>query len=258
MNSLLIHPKDQIVMIMKRICGYGMTTTSGGNLSILDEDGNLWISPGGVDKGSLRREDIVCVKPDGAIEGTHNPSIELPFHQSIYAARPDVRAVLHAHPPALVTFSLVRKIPDTAILPNARHICGKVGYAPYACPGSTELGENIAAVFHEGYNTVLLENHGIVVCGKHLFEAFMRFETLDFCARLIIKANRLGTAKSLSEEQLSMSKGDRHLLREKVPSLHSSNELEMRKKLVEMIHRGYNQKLCTSTEGTFSVWTAGI
>lgn len=60
-----VHPRDQIVDIMQRIYGYGMTTTSGGNLSILDSDGNMWISPASVDKGTLRREDIVCVKPDG-------------------------------------------------------------------------------------------------------------------------------------------------------------------------------------------------
>ena len=62
-----VHPRDQIVDIMQRIYGYGMTTTSGGNLSILDSDGNMWISPASVDKGTLRREDIVCVKPDGTV-----------------------------------------------------------------------------------------------------------------------------------------------------------------------------------------------
>ena len=74
MNLSLMHPRDLITLIMKRLYGYGMTTTSGGNLSIMDSDGNMWISPGGIDKGTLRPEDIVCVQKDGTIKGIHKPS----------------------------------------------------------------------------------------------------------------------------------------------------------------------------------------
>ena len=114
----MLHPADQIVMIMNRIYYYGMTTTSGGNLSIRDSEGTVWISPSGIDKGSLRREDIMQIKPDGTIVGIHRPSSEYPFHLAIYKKRPDLKAVLHAHPPALVAFSLLRKIPDTSIIPT--------------------------------------------------------------------------------------------------------------------------------------------
>ena len=79
MNINYIHPADQLVMFMQRIYDKGMTTTSGGNLSILDEEGNIWITPAGVDKGTLNRNDIVCVKPDGTTVGMHRPSSELPF-----------------------------------------------------------------------------------------------------------------------------------------------------------------------------------
>ena len=83
----LLPPADQLVMIMERIYGYGMTTTSGGNLSILDENGDIWITPGGVDKGSLTRDDMVCVKSDGTIVGKHKPSSEFPFHKMMYETR---------------------------------------------------------------------------------------------------------------------------------------------------------------------------
>ena len=126
----LVHPRDAIVEFMERIYGYGMTTTSGGNLSIRDENGDVWISPAGYDKGNLTPRDISCVHPDGSTDGPHRPSSELPFHQAIYQARPDVRAVVHAHPPALVAFSLAGKVPDTRILPKARVVCGDVGFAP--------------------------------------------------------------------------------------------------------------------------------
>ena len=81
MNFELMHPADQLVTIMNRIYQYGMTTTSGGNLSIRDENGDIWITPSGIDKGNLTRADINCVKPDGTILGPHKPSVELPFHK---------------------------------------------------------------------------------------------------------------------------------------------------------------------------------
>ncbi len=109
-----MHPREQLVTIMRRVYGYGMTTTSGGNISILDDTGDIWITPGGIDKGGLQEADIVRMRGDVVVEGTHPPSSEYPFHRAIYARRPDIRAVLHAHPAALVAFSLVRKIPDTA------------------------------------------------------------------------------------------------------------------------------------------------
>lgn len=156
-----MHPREQLVTIMRRVYGYGMTTTSGGNISILDESGDIWITPGGIDKGGLVEADIVRMRGDTVVEGTHPPSSEYPFHRAIYSRRPDIRAVLHAHPAALVAFSLVRRIPDTSIIPQARSVCGAVGYAPYAIPGSEELGRNLAEAFARGFDSVLLENHGV-------------------------------------------------------------------------------------------------
>ncbi len=90
---LLVHPRDEIVRTMERIYRYRMTTTSGGNLSVRDEDGDVWITPARVDKGSLRREDVVRVRADGGVEGLHRPSSEHPFHQGDLpgAARPPRR-----------------------------------------------------------------------------------------------------------------------------------------------------------------------
>ena len=115
MKFNLLHPRDQIVTLMERIYGYGMTTTSGGNLSILDENGDIWITPAGVDKGSLRPEDIVCVKPDHSVVGEHKPSSEYPFHRSLYEKRRDIRAIVHAHPTALVSFSIARTLTGSPI-----------------------------------------------------------------------------------------------------------------------------------------------
>ena len=253
MNFELLHPADQIVMIMERIYKYGMTTTSGGNLSIIDERGDVWISPGGVDKGSLTRKDIVCVKRDGMVDGIHKPSSEYPFHRSIYEMRPDIKAVLHAHPPALVAFSIVRKTPNTLLIPNVHQVCGEIDIAEYDVPGGTELGVKIAKVFQRGINTVIMENHGIVVGAADLFRAFASFETLDFCARLQIDSAKIGALHPLSPEKVEMSRNKQHVeMDEFIPSGYSSEEKGVRRTMCDLIHRAYDQELFTSSQGTFS------
>lgn len=252
MKFHLLHPRVQLVTIMDRIYHGGMTTLSGGNLSILDEDGDIWITPAGVDKGNLTPRDIMRVRADGTVEGPHRPSTELPFHRAIYRQRPDLRAIVHAHPPALVSFSIARQVPDTRIIPQAQRVCGPVGYAPYALPGSEQLGANIAATFAQGFNAVLLENHGIATGGPDLLTAFQRLETLDFCARTLLKARGLGRVSTLTDEQLAPFDRDHHLLPEFVPQRHSSDERILRQQLIEIVQRAYDRQLMISTEGVAS------
>jgi L-fuculose-phosphate aldolase len=252
-NPELLHPARQIVQVMQRIYAHGMTTTTGGNLSIREEGGDVWITPRGLDKGSLTPQDVVQVKPDGRVVGRHAPSVELPCHQMIYAARPDLRAVVHAHPPALVAFSLVRKSPDTTLLPMARLACGEVGMAEYGLPGSTDLGEKIARAFAAGSSTVILENHGTMVGAEDLSRAFMAFETLDFCARLEIDARRIGTPTGLDPARISL--WDREQLQELEefrPRRYSSHERESRREMCELLRRACDQRLFTSAHGSLS------
>lgn len=248
----LIHPRDQLAMLMHRVYRYGMTTTSGGNMSIRDENGDIWITPAGVDKGTLQWDDIVLVKSDGNVEGRHRPSSEFPFHKAIFEVRPDLRGIVHAHPCALVSFSIVRKIPPTSIIPQAREICGTVGFASYALPGSELLGKNIALTFKQGFDSILMENHGVVCGGKNVLDAFHRFETLDFCARLVIKATMLGSYKELNQDQIALLHHKKNLLPEFDPETRSNLEKELRKNIKETVHRSYDQQLMTSTEGVVS------
>ncbi|MBP6469987.1 MAG: class II aldolase/adducin family protein [Chloroflexi bacterium] len=252
MNFQLLHPRDQLVAIMNRIYHNGMTTLSGGNLSIKDDNGDIWITPSGIDKGTLTPKDIMCVQANGPIIGPHKPSIEYPFHRKIYELRPDFQAIVHAHPPALVSFSIVREVPDTRIIPQANRLCGPVGYAPYALPGSEKLGENIAATFAEGYNIIILENHGMAAGGANLLDAFHRLETLDFCARTLIRAKVLGSVQTLSEPSLNLFDHRHNLLPEFVPTTHSSRERELRQQIVDIVARAYDRQLMISTEGVVS------
>ncbi len=254
MNINYIHPADQLVMFMQRIYDKGLTTTSGGNLSIMDDDGNIWITPASVDKGTLTRNDIICVKPDGTIVGPHKPSSEYPFHAAVYKMRPDLRAVLHAHPPALVSFSTVRQSPNLDLLPSVRKVCPEVQIATYAVPGSDELGENIGKCFADGCDIVLLENHGVCIGAEDMFTAFKRFETLDYSANLEILARRIGTPNTLPAEAARVTQTTTHLkMDDFIPRSHTSEELAARRDMITLIRRSYKQGLFTATHGTYSV-----
>lgn len=248
----LLHPRDELMRTMERIYAYRMTTTSGGNISVREENGDIWITPARVDKGALRREDIVRVRADGRIDGRHPPSSEFPFHRAIYRARPDLRAIVHAHPVALVAFSICRQVPDTRLLHQARSVCGEPGLAKYALPGSAALGREIARTFKRGHDCVVLENHGVVVGGENLQHAFQRFETLEFTAKTMVKARTLGGIRFLTDRQIAMPRRGLKALPSFAPTPASSDEKELRKQLVEFVRRGYEHRLLISTEGSFS------
>ena len=253
MKFELLHPADQLVMIMDRIYTGNMTTMSGGNISVMDGEGDVWITPSGIDKGALTRRDICQVKPDGTVIGPHRPSVELPFHRQVYQARSDVRAVVHAHPPALVSFSLTRTAPPTDIIPTPHIVVGKVGVAKYEVPGSKILGERIAAKFADGCNAVIMENHGVVTCGDDVFRAFERFETLEYCAELNIQSRKLGTPVTLTAKQiqLAVNRGQANL-GEFIPAERTSQEKEARYAMCNLLKRAYTKKLFASSQGTFS------
>ena len=255
-DTQLMHPAEQIALIIGRIYRRKMTTTSGGNLSIMDENGDMWITPAGIDKGSLTPEDIMCVKADGTIVGRHRPSSEYPFHRALYKMRPRMRSVIHAHPPGLVTFSIVHQVPDTSIIPQARGVCGPVGFAPYALPGSELLGEKIAAEFGKNpqYKAVIMENHGVVLMGDDIADAYQRLETLELCARTILNARTLGEPVYLTEDQIlrherAVNVDFRHFMNVE----HPSDERAIRTEICDIVRRACSQGLMCSSYGTASV-----
>lgn len=254
MNYEYLHPRDEITLTISRIYKNKMTTTTGGNLSILDENGDMWITPAGIDKGMLTPSDIVCIKQDGTVIGRHRPSSEYPFHRAIYDVRPDLTAVVHAHPMALVAFSISKRVPNTRIVPQTYRWNGKVGFAPYGVPGSEDLGHKLADKFAAGFDSVILESHGVCCGGRTLQDAFQRFEMLELCARTEIKASQLGTPQFLTDEQLQLeSKNDIRLASfDHDVSKMSIAEKDLRNKICEFIGRGYRQGLFTGATGSLS------
>ncbi|MHB0753722.1 class II aldolase/adducin family protein [Polaribacter sp. M15] len=253
-NIKLIHPRDQITEVISRIYKRGMTTTSGGNISIIDDNGDIWVTPSAIDKGSLRASDIICVKKDGTVIGKHKPSSEFPFHKAIYEARPDIKSVIHAHPPALVSFSIVRQIPNTNIISQAKHICGPIGYAKYRLPGSEDLGEVIADEFKKGFKAIIMENHGTVLGGSDLTDAYERFEALEFCASTILYGSQIGKPNYLTDHQIDQFEAQaRGVLPEMESTVYPPDETEKRLEICNIIKRSCEQGLMISSYGTVSM-----
>ena len=230
-----MHPAEQLVQIMNRIYENKMTTTSGGNLSLVDDKGNIWITPSGVDKGNLTPIDICCIKPDctPAKTNRHKPSVEAPVHAMIYRRRPDLKAIVHAHPPSLVAFSLARKLPRLA--------ADKIESVPYALPGSMALGEMIADRFAEGVNLVMMESHGAVAGGTDIFATFRAFEAFEIAAATEINASKIGAIRNFPKMDKSF-----------VPKEILSFGHDIAYKLVDFAQRAYRQKLFGALHGVFS------
>ncbi|MBN8788158.1 MAG: class II aldolase/adducin family protein [Terrimonas sp.] len=253
LNTKTMHPRDQITLVMQRIYERVLTTTSGGNLSIIDDNGDIWITPTGVDKGLMKPADIVCVKKDGTIIGDHRPSSEYPFHLAIYNERPDIKAIVHAHPPGMVAFSIVRKTPNTYILPQTHSLCGEIGYAGYALPGTAALGESIAVEFKKGVSVVIMENHGTVIGGSDISDAYQKFESVEITARSILYANMIGKPVYLSPQKVAA-------YIEQLPSpaqemkavSHPSAEREKRLEICKIIKRACKQGLMLGAYGSVS------
>ena len=223
--------RHELARTMDHIYSHGMTTTSGGNMSVADSLGNIWITPSGTDKGALKPDEVVCVAPDGNFEGRLEPSMEYLLHRAVYDARPDIRALIHAHPPMLTSFSIVHRVPDTSVAGAWRDTCGTAGYAGYAIPGSEAMAENVASEFRKGHNAVIMENHAVVTGGRDMAEALARLEALENCALTIHAAGSLGEIRIKEVVQY-----DAPELPSGPPSANSGLEPEAREGVNELSH----------------------
>lgn len=245
---------QQIAHTLNRIYEAGLTTASGGNISVRDQRDVIWITPGSTDKGNLSDQDVVAVALDGSYSGKLRPSSELPMHQAIYRQRPDLRALLHAHSPALVAFSLAHEIPDTCVWYHTWKSCGPVGYAPYALPGSRKLGTIMAGEFAKGCSAVILENHGVMVGGNDLHKAYDRFLILEFFARAILNGRQLGNPVVISEPLLKKAAQNRpERPAATFAESPSSEEPEHAGEIIRYLKRSLRQGLMSDSFGMMSV-----
>ena len=198
MNKL----KKEVAYFMRRLYKTGLTTTSGGNISVRLNDGEILITPSQTDKARMKAAEIIRLNFDGSFENrSFKPSMESGFHLEIFKNRPDVQAIVHAHPVSATSFAVSHKPINCDLMGESRAILGIPVFAPYALMGTKELSTNVAEAFKNS-NVVLMENHGIITVGKTLLEAFDRMEVLENCARINILSEILGGPVSLTIGQL--------------------------------------------------------
>ncbi|KAF0131490.1 MAG: class II aldolase/adducin family protein [Bacteroidetes bacterium] len=193
--------KDEVAYYMRRLYERGLTTTSGGNISVRG-NGMVFITPSQTDKGRMKGYEICMLDSEGEpIEPNVKLSMETAMHLAIYAARPDVKAIVHAHPPTATAFAVAHTPINTRITGESWAILGEPAFAEYELMGTEELAKAVANATLSA-DVVLLKNHGILAVGKTLLEAFDRVEVLENCAKIMLLSQLAGGAKTLGQTEI--------------------------------------------------------
>ena len=187
----------EIVHCCQRLAAAGLIAVQDGNVSVRVGEDRALVTPAGLIKGDLTLDDLVEVDLAGKrIRGQRRPSSEIDMHLRILRARPEVGAVVHAHPPTATGFSVAGESFDACVLPELIFQVGWVPLVPYGTPGTSELGEQLAP-FIKGYDALLLANHGAVTMGATLMDARIRMESLEHAAKILLTARLLGRVVEL-------------------------------------------------------------
>jgi len=187
----------------RRLSERGLIAGTDGNLSARCGADRLLVTPAGRDKGELEPGDLVEVDLAGrVVRGSAAPSTELGMHLVILSQRPDVGAVVHAHPPVATGFAVAGKILGDGSLAELVTQFGMVPIVPFGAPGTPELGERVRPFARE-HDALLLANHGAVTLGPTVEAACFRMESLEQGARILLVARLLGGARPLSPEEVA-------------------------------------------------------
>jgi len=191
-----------IVRAGRTLSQAGFHAALAGNISTRVGDDRLVCTCAGADKGALEDADLVVCDLEGeVIQGSARPTSELLMHLAVYHARPDVRAVIHAHPPTATAFAAASEPLDKLCLPELLVWLGPIALVPYGTPGTPELSARLQPYLatHDGF---LLENHGALSAGKTLREAVQKMELIEQNARITLMVRQIGKPPfALSSEQ---------------------------------------------------------
>jgi len=180
----------------------GFVAATDGNLSIRMDPDRVLVTPTACSKGMMETEDMVVVNLDGEkISGACNPSSEIAMHLTIYKMRPDVGAVVHAHPCTATAFASAGIALDEPLCSEIVITLGAVPLAPYATTGTKELSESLKP-FIPRHDAILMANHGVVTYGGDLRQAYLRMESVEHYAKIVLAARQLGCAQTLPSREL--------------------------------------------------------
>ncbi|MDH4183612.1 MAG: class II aldolase/adducin family protein [Nitrospinota bacterium] len=202
MKSESDHRRD-IVEVCKRIHARGWISSTDGNVSVKLRNDRILITPTGIHKGYMsERELIVCDMNGKVISGAAKPSSEITLHLTCYRERPNVQAVVHAHPTISVAFSLAGITLAKCLLPEVVFTLGSIPTADYAPPATAEVADSIRKYIKD-FDAIILERHGSLTVGADLFAAYNTLERMEHVAQITFHARQLGAITPLSPEQIS-------------------------------------------------------
>ena len=191
----------KIAEIGRRLYPLGFVPATDGNISARLDGNTVLITPSGLAKGALTPEDITKIDMEGGLISGKKPSSEYLLHLCFYKARPDVMAVIHAHPPLATGLASAGMALDRPLTSEIVITLGKVPLAEYATPGTTEVTDSIAGLVKE-HNAIMLANHGVVTCGRDLETAFQRMETVEQAAKITLVAEHLGGGRLIPADKV--------------------------------------------------------
>ena len=201
MNSVYALRRE-ICEVGKRIYQRGYVAANDGNVSARMSDDRVLCTPTGVSKGYLSEDMLSICDMDGKqVAGSMKISSEVRMHLDIYKMRPDINAVVHAHPPTATGFAVAGIELTQCVLPEVILGLGGIPLASYGTPGGPEIVEPMKPLIEE-YDAILMANHGIVTMGKHVMDAHFKLETVEHFAKIALVAHQLGSVKTLDSQQV--------------------------------------------------------
>jgi len=194
--------RREVSRFMRRLYRQGLTTTSGGNISLKVSGELIVITPSATDKGRMRwREVGIMTLAGDNLTPDLKPSIEHEMHLSIYRKKDDVSAIVHAHPLFASAFTAMKRLIDTSLTAEAKAICGDPCLVKYALMGTEELAL-LASESILKSDILLLENHGILTTGSSLLQAFDKLEVLERAAKMTMIVDLTGSKKALNKSRI--------------------------------------------------------
>jgi L-fuculose-phosphate aldolase len=199
--------RADICEVGRRLYAQGYVASNDGNISVRLDEHRVMTTPTGVSKGFMTPDMMVVVDLTGKkISGDRNASSELKMHLAVYETRPDVRSVVHAHPPTATGFAVAGIPLDRAVLAEVITTLGSIPIANYATPSTAELPAAVKQ-YIKAHDGLLLANHGALTCGKDVLGAYYKMETVEHFAQISFIARMLGGERLISREEVTRLQG---------------------------------------------------
>jgi L-fuculose-phosphate aldolase len=194
--------REQIVRYGRMLHANGMVAATDGNLSVRLGENRILVTPTCMSKGAMRAADLVIVDMEGRLlSGRRKVSSEIAMHLLIYRLRPDIRGIVHAHPPTATGFAAAGMALNQPLVCEVVIGLGSIPLAKYGTPGTPELTEALEPLIPQ-YDALLMSNHGVVAYGADLDQAYMKMETVEHFAKIALVTHLLGQQRPLGEAEL--------------------------------------------------------